>query len=609
MKPRFVNVSPWILAAACSLLAIIITVFAVSNYRREKQLMTEVLLQKGVTIIRFVNAGPRTRFRTSGENFAAMEMQWTEQVQQILDHAAEQPDIHMAMMVDDAGRIVACSDRSHAGQKVGEETAAFFRTLAAENAGNVAFRIGREARGSGTVFQAIAYYAPLGPNAPPVGMPPLLERRERGNGPMRDHMLQMQHGLRLWREMAQKMQDARYVLLVELEISQHTAAVKRQLLQIVILSIVLLLVGIGGWLSLLTLQGYRGTQVRLGRMRAFNDLLVSSLPLGLVATDSDGRVQLCNRTAEEILACSEVEMSGRPPGDVLPPPLAELMAQSVEQPDSPRRQELVLEGGHGRPRSLLLAALAVFDDDRRHVGTMLLMQDVSEVKLLEEELKRNERLAALGEMAAGVAHELRNPLSSIKGLAVLLKSRFSEGAPDRETADILVREVERLNRSISELLDYARPDRLVKDSLSMHDVLEKAITLIRVDAEAAGIEIATDFRADCDLVFADRDKLSQVFLNLFLNAIQAMHGGGVLKVSTAVGQGTLTCRVEDSGCGIEANLLPRVFDPYVTTKSGGTGLGLAMSVKIVEEHGGRIDISSSPGRGTQVTVTLPEWRQ
>ncbi len=609
MKPRLVNVSPWILAAACSLLAVIITVFAVSNYRREKQLMTEVLLQKGVTIIRFVNAGPRTRFRTSGENFAAMELQWTEQVQQILDHAAEQPDIHMAMMVDNKGRIVACSDRSHAGQTIGEETAAFFRSLAAENAGNVAFRIGQEARGNDNVFQAIAYYAPLGLPTPPGGLPPMLDQTGRGNGPMRDHMMQMQHGLRLWREMAQKMQDARYVLLVELEISQHTAAVKRQLLQIVILSIVLLLVGIGGWLSLLTLQGYRGTQVRLGRMRAFNDLLVSSLPLGLVATDSEGRIRLCNRTAEDILASSETQMSGRVPGDVLPPPLADLMAKSVEQPDSPRRQEVVLEGKHDRPRSLLLAALAVMDGERRHVGTMLLIQDVSEVKLLEEELKRNERLAALGEMAAGVAHELRNPLSSIKGLAVLLKSRFSEGAADRETADILVREVERLNRSISELLDYARPNRLEKDSVSLHDVLQKAITLIRVDAEAAGITIATDFCGDHDLVFADRDKLSQVFLNLFLNAIQAMHGGGSLKVSTVAGQGILTCQVEDSGCGIEAAMLPKVFDPYVTTKSGGTGLGLAMSVKIVEEHGGRIDISSSPGLGTQVVVTLPVWRQ
>ena len=606
MKLRLVNVSPWILAAACSLLAVIIAVFAVNNYRREKQLMTEVLLQKGVTIIRFVNAGPRTRFRTNAESYAAMELQWREQVQQILDHAAEQPDIHMAMMVDRSGKILACSDSGHAGQMVERETALFFRTLENEHAGNVAYRIGREARGSGSVFQAAAYYAPLGPRElAEGGLSPMMQHMRRGNGPMRDHMLQMQQGFQRWRELAAKVQEARYVLLVELEIDQYNAAVKRQLLQIVILSIVLLLVGVGGWLSLLTLQGYRGSQVSLRRMRAFNDLLVSSLPLGLVATDSEGKIQICNRTAEEILACPEKHLAGKRPAEILPPPLAELIVRSEAQPERPRKQELVLEQEPGRPRSLLLAALAVLDWESRHVGTMLLMQDVSEVKQLEEELKRNERLAALGEMAAGVAHELRNPLSSIKGLAVLLKSRFSEGGSDREAADILVREVERLNRSISELLNYARPDRLVKDMVSLNDVLRKAITLIRVDADAAGVVIETDLCPPPDLVHADQDKLSQVFLNLLLNAIQAMNGGGSLKIITRAGQGQLSCRVEDSGCGIAAELLPKVFDPYMTTKSGGTGLGLAMSVKIIEEHGGRIDISSTAGQGTTVVVTLP----
>jgi two-component system sensor histidine kinase HydH len=224
-------------------------------------------------------------------------------------------------------------------------------------------------------------------------------------------------------------------------------------------------------------------------------------------------------------------------------------------------------------------------------------------------LKRNERLAALGEMAAGVAHELRNPLSSIKGLAVLLKSRFTDSSSDREAADILVGEVERLNRSISELLNYARPDRLEKEKVSLNEILQKAISLIRVDADATGVEIRTEFCPPPDFVHADQDKLSQVFLNLFLNAIQAMKNGGTLKVVTSRDQEQLLCHVEDSGCGIDADLLPKIFDPYVTTKSGGTGLGLAMSVKIIEEHGGRIDISSTPGQGTTVGVLLPVWQQ
>jgi len=607
-KLRLVNVSPWILAAACSLLAVIIAVFAVNNYHREKQLMMEVLLQKGITIIRFINAGPRTRFRTAGESPAGLELQWLEQVQQTLDHATEQPDIHLAMLVNRDGEVLVSSDREKIGGRIAPETGSFFTTLPQQEIGNVVYRIGREARGDSEVFQIAAYYAPLGPFGPAGdGHGPMM-RMGRGNGGMREHMLQMQQGFRRWREVAEQVQAARYVLLVELEIDQYNAAVKRQLLQIVILSVVLLLVGAGGGLSLFTLQGYKGSQLSLRRMRAFNDLLVSSLPIGLVATDSEGRIRLCNRTAEELIEKTEKQLVGKRPGDVLPPPLAVLIGQSEAEPDRPQRRDLLLERGEGRSRSLVLAALAVIDGEQRHAGTMLLMQDVSEVKQLEEELKRNERLAALGEMAAGVAHELRNPLSSIKGLALLLKSKFTDSSSDREVADILVREVERLNRSIGELLDYARPDRLEKEKVSLNEIVDKAISLLKVDADAAGIAIVTEYSPQPDLVHADQDKLSQVFLNLLLNAIQAMNSGGTLRVATVREPAQLLCRIEDSGCGIEAALLPKVFDPYVTTKSGGTGLGLAMSVKIIEEHGGRIDISSTPGQGTTVVVALPAWQ-
>ena len=609
-KLRLVNVSPWILAAACSLLAVIIAVFAVNNYHREKQLMMEVLLQKGITIIRFINAGPRTRFRTAGESPAGLELQWLEQVQQTLDHATEQPDIHLAMLVNRDGEVLVSSDREKIGGRIAPETGSFFTTLPQQELGNVVYRIGREARGDSEVFQIAAYYAPLGPFGPAGdGHGPMM-RMGRGNGGMREHMLQMQQGFRQWREMAEQVQAARYVLLVELEIDQYNAAVKRQLLQIVILSVVLLLVGVGGGLSLFTLQGYKGSQISLRRMRAFNDLLVSSLPIGLVATDTEGRIQLCNRTAEDLIEKTEHQLVGKRPGDVLPPPLAVLISQSEAEPERPQRCDLLLERGEGRSRALLLAALAVIDGEQRHVGTMLLMQDVSEVKQLEEELKRNERLAALGEMAAGVAHELRNPLSSIKGLALLLKSKFTANSTDREAADILVREVERLNRSIGELLDYARPDRLEKATVSLNEIVGKALTLLRVDADAAGIEIVTEYCPPPDLVHADQDKLSQVFLNLLLNAIQAMKNGGILQVATVRDPGRqLLCRIQDSGCGIEADLLPKIFVPYVTTKSSGTGLGLAMSVKIIEEHGGRIDISSTPGQGTTVIVALPAWQQ
>lgn len=609
MKVRLANVSPWILAAACSLLAVIIGVFAVNNYRREKQLMTEVLLQKGLTIIRFVNSGSRTTFRGNNRAFADENLQWTEYVQQVIEQTSEQPGVHFVLLADRKGNILAGSETKKIGDTMNPQTKAFIKNLEQEGIpGRTLFRFNPHDAENGVGFQVAAHYAPLPPREVMERMP-MMQGQGFGRGrPMMEHMLEMRQGFQQWREAIERVQAEKYVLLVELDPEPFNTAVKRQLLQIVILSVVLLLVGIGGWLSLLTLQGYKGSQSRLRRMRAFNDLLVSSLPVGLVATDNAGNIQIINRVAEEILDLSENHTVGRSPAEVLPARLVEIIGQSEAQTTDPSRHELNLQGNDGRMRALLLVALSVVDSDGRYVGTMLLIQDVSDVKKLEEELKRNERLAALGEMAAGVAHELRNPLSSIKGLAVLLRSRFTAASPDREAADILVGEVERLNRSISELLDYARPDRLEKTKVSLAEVLQKAISLVRVDADATAVSISMTCSSEDDDVYADQDKLNQVFLNLFLNAIQAMKNGGQLDISISLEDDKVVCLVEDNGSGIDAELLPRVFDPYVTTKSDGTGLGLSMSVKIIEEHQGKIEIKSVKEQGTRLKVILPKWR-
>jgi two-component system sensor histidine kinase HydH len=249
--------------------------------------------------------------------------------------------------------------------------------------------------------------------------------------------------------------------------------------------------------------------------------------------------------------------------------------------------------------------MSVVDSEGEPAGVMLLIQDLTQVKSLEEELRRSERMAALGKMAAGVAHELRNPLSSIKGLALLLKSKFQEKSNDLETADILVQEVERLNRSIGELLDYTRPQKLIKEDVHPEEVVHKALSLIRMDAESMGVKTEIHVTGIIPAIQADQDKLNQVFLNLFLNSIQAMEHGGKLDIQITNEGGNVTFTVKDTGCGIDKDDLPRVFDPYFTTKPEGTGLGLAMSVKIIEEHGGTISFHSEPDKGTTVIVTLP----
>lgn len=263
---------------------------------------------------------------------------------------------------------------------------------------------------------------------------------------------------------------------------------------------------------------------------------------------------------------------------------------------------------YSRNRSLLLVALPVVDGEERFTGNILLIQDLSKIKNLENEVRRNERLAALGKMAAGVAHELRNPLSSIKGLAVLLKSKLEKDKHGTEKADILVQEVERLNRSIGELLDYARPHKLQKEVIQLEDVLTKAVSLIRVDAESAKVTLQPGYKDKMIRVYADQDKLNQVFLNLFLNSIQAMERGGILKIETYKQEDRAICHIEDNGCGLDEDGVSKVFDPYFTTKNDGTGLGLAMSAKIIEEHSGSIEFKSEVGVGTIVKINLPAYR-
>lgn len=619
---RLALVSPWVLAAACALLALIIGVFAVNNYRREKSLMTEVLLERGATLIRFVTSGARASFLSGVREGLEPVWQSPEHVQTVLQHAAEQPGVHFLVLVDGSGKILASSSSETVETHVDEETLSFIGSLdqGGHDQGRFRYRIGGSDKTS--AFQVAAFFIPLGKR--PVDQQGRrlngLNRSGEGGGRMMGHQFCPLE----WSDELERVSQQKYMLLVELDLAQLNKAVRQQLLQIVILSVVLLLVGIGGWLSLLTLEGLKGSQSRLSRIKAFRDILISSLPVGLIVTDSEGKIILCNQFAEKMASVSENEVVGSAPEDVLAPELAlalalgrSLHAKSTsdgafvpgggqkEQAVESVQKEIILPDNIGVKRTLQLNSLAVVESEGAPAGVMLLIQDLSQVKSLEEELRRSERMAALGKMAAGVAHELRNPLSSIKGLAILLKSRFHDKSGDLETADILVQEVERLNRSIGELLDYARPQKLIKEDVHPEEVVQKAVSLIRMDAESVGVSVEMEMAADLPLVQADQDKLIQVFLNLFLNSIQAMEQGGLLDVSVTVQGKNVLFTIKDTGRGVNEGDLPRIFDPYFTTKPEGTGLGLAMSMKIIEEHGGTMTFQSEEEMGTTVVVTLP----
>jgi len=230
---------------------------------------------------------------------------------------------------------------------------------------------------------------------------------------------------------------------------------------------------------------------------------------------------------------------------------------------------------------------------------------LSEIRSLRKQVEKNQRLASVGMLAAGVAHEIRNPLSSIKGFATYFKERYRDVPEDQHIAEIMIQETDRMNRVVSQLLEFARPLRIIKIMICLNTLVKDSLKLIERQAYEKHIEIRTMLLPQSEQINLDPDKLSQLLLNLYLNAIEAMSEGGLLSVSVFKEKKGMSIKISDNGCGIQKEDLAHVFDPYFTTKSSGTGLGLAIVNNIVEAHEGKISIDSNAGKGTTVSIFLP----
>jgi len=227
------------------------------------------------------------------------------------------------------------------------------------------------------------------------------------------------------------------------------------------------------------------------------------------------------------------------------------------------------------------------------------------IMAIEEQLRRAERLSTLGEMAAVLAHEIRNPLGSIRGTAEILRDDYRPGDPKHEFIDIQIKETERLNRVVEEFLRLARPQPSAMGHCSLQEELETIVTLTSGDARGRKITLTLAPPAGDPVVTADGEKLRQAFLNIVINALQATPPGGAVTIGMQKTDSSYEIRFKDNGPGIEPGILARVFDPFFTTKPNGTGLGLAITRKIIEAHNGTLEMESEPGRGTTVIVRLP----
>ncbi|MDP2839324.1 MAG: ATP-binding protein, partial [Syntrophales bacterium] len=394
------------------------------------------------------------------------------------------------------------------------------------------------------------------------------------------------------------------VIFVGLDMGPIIAAHEEDRRHTIWMAVVFLLIGCAGIISLLLAQGYRAARSSLSRIKAFSDSLVMNMPIGLIATDAGGRLSAFNQTAEAILKRTAAEVLGKPAEEILPGSCRELFRTlAAERRLIERAFDCAVEEGRTIPLDIIATTLC--EENGAFVGHILLFRDMTEIRRLEKEVARSRRLASLGSLAAGVAHEIRNPLSSIKGFATWFRERYRDNPEDRETAEVMIREVDRLNRVITQLLEFARPLTMHRVPTTLQAVIRHALKMVEGEAQAKRIVVETDLSVEVGEIPLDADRMTQVLLNLFQNAIGAMEAGGVLRISLdRRDEKGVRITVADTGIGIPREDLPRVFDPYFTTRPSGTGLGLAIVHKIVEAHGGEVRLESEPGRGTTATILL-----
>ena len=269
--------------------------------------------------------------------------------------------------------------------------------------------------------------------------------------------------------------------------------------------------------------------------------------------------------------------------------------------------------GKSVPVSALVSPLR--DQEGRVAGSVLLLRDRTLRQAMEEDLRRSDRLALLGKLAAGLAHEIKNPLGGIKGAAQLIRAEVAHDPSLLENTDIMIREVDRVNQLLDQLLDLARPTPLHMEALNVHELLEHVLGLEAHAAAAAEVRVRRIFDPSLPSITGDRSRLVQVLLNLVENALQArptcltvttrIETDFSLRTGDANATKFVSVDVRDDGAGIAEEDLPDIFSPFFTRKRRGTGLGLAICERAVKEHGGRLAVESQPGEGSVFTVSLP----
>jgi len=360
-------------------------------------------------------------------------------------------------------------------------------------------------------------------------------------------------------------------------------------------------------------------------LKNFNESIIQSMEAGLLTTDLEGKITSLNAGAEKILGWKSVKVVGKQIKTVLKPDEVDYLLSNPPLPGTlPYSRETELTVKTGKKIAIGFTATDRIDNKGKKVGTIVSFRDISELKQMQSEVIRMDRLASLGVLASGIAHELKNPLAGIKTMAQACEEEFDEEDSRQEYLTRIVRQVNRLDDLLKTFFAFARPKPPDRKSHKLSEIAREVSNLVSKKLSNCGITYSEDFEDGIPQVMVDSQQIQQVFLNLILNSVDAMPNGGQFKFTARKGsnlesglvpkrsighvkgqESFVEVKCADTGEGIDSKKLETIFDPFYTTKPNGLGLGLSIVYRIVQEHGGDIRVDSQIGQGTTFTITLP----
>ena len=395
--------------------------------------------------------------------------------------------------------------------------------------------------------------------------------------------------------------DGRKVISIGILTEQFDIAQKQDIRHAMFMGAILFLVGSAGLYVFFLYQKMRLTGATIANMKLYTDSVIESIPVSLLTLDARDCIVSCNRNTEELFGYPLGDLMGLNIQETLPTcysAIVDACRTSLEHPADYSHSD-------GRMIPLRISCSPLVNHEQVKIGKVLILRDMSSMRNMEVQLERSRRMAALGKMAAGIAHEIRNPLGTLRGFAQFFGSQHVANEDNQKYSDLMVSEIDRLNHTVSGLLQFSRPREPQLQRIALDDLFKKTITLMEADLANHAARFCCQANTGIEAEI-DPDLILQVLMNLLKNSINATQVGAKISLGCSEDEHHIRISVADTGCGMSEEEREKMFDPFFTTTRTGTGLGLAVSHQIVEQHHGTFEVVTKKGHGTTITMVLPK---